>query len=100
MNALTLHEEARATVGGSEETPLPFPPPEIIRLPRRTVRSLDLTENHQLRIKVSGGAAWVTLEGKPDDFLLTVFSAAAVFSGPGRLVIEAVDGDLTASLAG
>lgn len=100
MNALILPKEACATLHGSGETRLPSPPPEIIRLLRRTVRSLDLTENHQVRIKVSGGAAWVTLEGKPDDFLLTVFSPAAVFSGPGRLVIEAVDGDLTASLAG
>jgi hypothetical protein len=64
-----------------------------IFLNRRAVASLDLTADACLRLTTRGGTAWVTLEGAADDFVLTC-SNPLEFTGPGRLVIEALEGDV------
>lgn len=64
-----------------------------IFLNRRTVASLDLSADDRLRLSTSNGSAWVTLEGSPDDFVLSS-SSPLDFTGPGRLVIEALESDM------
>jgi len=64
-----------------------------ISLKRRAVASLDLTADDSLLLTTPGGTAWVTLEGAADDFVLTS-SNPLEFTGPGRLVIEALEGDV------
>jgi len=64
-----------------------------ISLNRRAVASLDLSADDRLRLVTRGGSAWVTLEGSPEDFALTP-SNPLEFTGPGRLVIEALESDM------
>ncbi|RYD67903.1 MAG: DUF2917 domain-containing protein [Verrucomicrobiaceae bacterium] len=64
-----------------------------IFLNRRAVASLDLTGGDRLRLTTADGAAWVTIEGSPDDSILTS-SSSLEFAGPGRLVIEALESDM------
>lgn len=65
-----------------------------ISLKRRAVASLDLSADVCLRLTTRNGNAWVTLEGIADDFALTS-SSPLEFTGPGRLVIEALENDVT-----
>ncbi|MCW1883529.1 DUF2917 domain-containing protein [Luteolibacter flavescens] len=65
-----------------------------ISLKNRAVVSLDLSTGDRLRLATDAGTAWVTMEGRADDLALTA-SQALAFSGPGRLVIEAIDGGMT-----
>jgi hypothetical protein len=64
-----------------------------ISLKRRAVTSLDLTAGDRLRLTTRDGIAWVTLEGSAEDFVLSSASPLE-FTGPGRLVIEALEDDL------
>lgn len=66
---------------------------ETYALLRRSTRSVHLGENERVHLTVSGGIAWVTMEGDPDDYAVT-YSNPARLIGPGLLVIEAVEGDL------
>lgn len=61
-----------------------------ISLRRREVESLDLLPNDRIRLTTRNGTAWITLSGVADDFALTSFSPVEL-TGPGRLVIEALD---------
>jgi hypothetical protein len=67
--------------------------PMKITLKRRAVASLDLAADDCLRLTTRDGTAWVTLEGSANDFVLTC-SDPLEFTGPGRLVIEALEGDV------
>ena len=64
-----------------------------IFLNRRAVASLDLTGGDHLRLTTTDGTAWVTLEGSPDDLVLTSSSPLELV-GPGRIVIEALQDDM------
>lgn len=64
-----------------------------IFLNHRAVASLDLSTGDRLRLTTMSGTAWVTLEGSPDDSVLTS-SSSLEFVGPGRLVIEALENDM------
>jgi hypothetical protein len=64
-----------------------------IFLNRRMVASLDLSADDRLRLTTADGAAWVTLQGSPDDSVLTS-SCPLEFTGPGRIVIEALESDM------
>ena len=66
---------------------------EIIHLPKRNAGAIDLAEDEQVRLVLESGTAWVTLEGDAEDHML-VKEDRARFSGPGRLVIESLEGEL------
>ncbi|MEK7950021.1 DUF2917 domain-containing protein [Luteolibacter soli] len=68
-----------------------------ISLTRREVESLDLSSDDRLRLTTRNGSAWVTLSGTAEDFILTS-SSPVELAGPGRLVIEALDGDIVVHL--
>jgi len=64
-----------------------------ISLKCRAVASLDLGADDCLGLTTRGGSAWVTLEGDSEDFALSTTSPLK-FTGPGRLVIEALENDM------
>lgn len=100
MNAIAPPKQACGIPRRDGEARSVFPSPETIRLPGRTVRSLNLTEGQHLLVSASGGTAWTTMEGDVDDYTLTGASPFPVlFSGPGRLVIEAIEGDVLICIA-
>jgi len=65
-----------------------------LMLRERDVHSLDLREGERCILSFRNGVAWVTMEGNPDDFALTKDSPPSEFTGPGRLVIEAIGGEV------
>lgn len=64
-----------------------------LSLKEREVHSFDLLESERCSLRIHEGVAWATLEGDPTDHVL-IASSCTGFTGPGRLVIEAVGGDL------
>ena len=84
---------------------LPSPRVTALRTSLRTlslrageVHSLDLLENERCSLHIHEGAAWATMEGDAQDYVLTATSRPR-FTGPGRLVIEAIGGDLIVQIA-
>jgi len=68
---------------------------EIIHLLKREVCSILLAEGEEIRIVVASGVAWVTMEGDPEDHVLSGGEGTRL-PGPGRLVIESLEGELLA----
>jgi hypothetical protein len=64
-----------------------------LSLKEREIHSFDLLENERCSLHIHEGVAWATLEGDPTDHVL-IASSRTGFTGPGRLVIEAVGGNL------
>jgi hypothetical protein len=60
-------------------------------LPQGAVGRCQLGAEDRVTLSGVNGQCWVTLEGDRDDYLLQPGQSLA-FSGPGRLVIEAVGG--------
>ncbi|MCW1921755.1 DUF2917 domain-containing protein [Luteolibacter arcticus] len=65
-----------------------------ISLKRREVRSFDLAAYDRLRLTTRDGIAWATLEGSANDHALAA-SSPITFAGPGRVVIESLESDMT-----
>ena len=71
----------------------------VLALRERGIHSIDLAEEEHCRLSIQEGSAWVTMEGCPDDFALTTDHPRAGFTGPGRLVIEALGGGVTVRIS-
>lgn len=70
-----------------------------LSLRERDTQSFDLAENENYHVSIRTGTAWVTMEDNPDDLALTANTPRAEFTGPGRLVIEAIGGGLAFQVA-
>jgi hypothetical protein len=64
-----------------------------LSLKRHAVASLDLRADDRLRLSTRNGTAWVTKEGVSLDFVLSA-SRPLSFTGPGRVVVEALEDDM------
>lgn len=72
-------------------------PPSITHLTNRSIHSVRLEDGQVMRITAICGTAWVTLEGDPEDHILSPTSPLTL-TGPGLLVMEATHGDVKFSL--
>lgn len=61
----------------------------ILNLERGSMATVDLDDDNCL-VQCAGGRLWITVAGDPGDYFMEG-SDERLFSGPGRMVIEALD---------
>jgi hypothetical protein len=60
---------------------------DCVQLSKGAVRSYPLSPHATVHVRVTSGAFWITMEGSPDDYVLSA-GEVMTFHGPGLLVAE------------